>query len=294
MKVLLALFLLLPRPARPQETPATCPKGTHRVITSDPLRPFECAKDGMKEFGSLAGPQGFKTRPRCPRGTRASMSSDGLRQYRCVRVTAGETEPDLVPIATDEDAPALAAGPGDHAELTRGCPPGNRKVRTTDPLNSYQCIAQSSRVRAISEDGYRRYTVPKELSFDYPRMLLPRDGWKEDVPTLSFTLDDGSPGKPVTITITKVDPSQPTFVDIAAAVAKDKDWQGAKDGGMVPVAGLRARITFVSGESKTAYIPLPNEAYYSVAYSAPVEAYDVYLSAFNRVLKSMKLIGRTK
>jgi hypothetical protein len=295
MKPLLALVLLLASAARAQETPAVCPKNTHRANTTDPLHPFECVKDGKKEFGSVAGPQGFKTRPRCPRGTRAALSSDGLQQYRCVRVLAGETDPDLAPMASDDqEAPPLEAGQVDQDPMTRGCPPGKRKVRTTDPLNPYQCIAQSSRIHVISEDAYRRYSVPKEMSFDYPRMLLPRDGWKEDVPILSFTLDDGSPGKPVSITITKVDPAQPTFVDMAAAIAKDKDWQGAKDGGMVPVSGTKARITFVSGESKTAYIPLPNDAYYSVVYSAPVESYDVYLSAFNRLLKSLKLARRAK
>ena len=155
-------------------------------------------------------------------------------------------------------------------------------------------MAQSSRIKTISEDAYRRYTVPAELSFEYPRMLQPRDGWKEDVPTLSFTLDDGSPGKPVTITITKVEPSQPTFIDIEAAAAKDKEWASAKDGGLVPVAGVKARVTFVSGESKTAYVPLPADAYYAVVYSAPVESYDLYLSAFNRLLKTMKIVRHGK
>jgi len=294
MRAALALLLLLPLAARAQEAPDVCPKGTHRATTPNPLNPFECVKDVKTQFGSIAGPQGFKTRPRCPRGTRAAMSNDGLKQYRCVRVTAGETEPDLAPLAVDEDAPPLEAAQGEQDPLTQGCPPGKRKVRTTDPLNPYQCVAQSTRVRVITEDAYRRYAVPNELSFDYPRMLLPRDGWKEDVPMLSFTLDDGSPGKPVMITITKVEPSQPTFVDLEGAIAKDKDWQGAKDGGMVPVAGRKARITFVSGESKTAYVPLPHDAYYSIVYSAPVESYDAYLSAFNRVLKSMKLTGRAK
>lgn len=292
-----ALFLLplLALAARAQETPGECPRGTHRAQTNNPYQPFECVKEDVKKgFGAVTGPRGFKDRPKCPRGTRTAVSNDGLQKYRCVRVLAGETDPDLAPIANDEDAPALEAGQANDDPLTRGCPPGKRKVRTADPLNPYQCIAQSSRVTKLGEDSYRRYNVPAEMSFDYPRMLQPRDGWKEEVPTLSFTLDDGSPGKPVMITITKVEPSQPTYVDLEAAAAKDKDWQGAKDGGVVPVAGVKARVTFVSGESKTAYIPLAGDAYYAVVYSAPVESYDVYLSAFNRLLKSMKLTRRGK
>jgi len=294
MKTLLLLAFLLPA-SRADETPAECPKGTHRAATTNPYQPFECVKEDVKKgFEAVTGPTGFKVRPRCPRGTRAAVSKDGLQQYRCVRVLAGETDPNLAPITSDGEAPALEAGQVNDDPLTRGCPPGKRKVRTNDPLNPFQCVAQSSRIKTLSEDAYRRYTVPGELSFEYPRMLVPRDGWKEDVPTLSFTLDDGSPGKPVTITITKVEPSQPTFIDIEAAAAKDKEWQGARDGGLVPVAGLKARVTFVSGESKSAYIPLPADAYYSVVYSAPVESYDLYLGAFNRLLKTMKIVRRRK
>ncbi len=294
MKLLLFLLLAAPQ-SRADETPAECPKGTHRALTNNPYQPFECVKEDVKKgFEAVTGPKGFKTRPKCPRGTRAAVSKDGLQRYRCVRVLAGETDPDLAPIASDEDAPALEAGQVNDDPLTRGCPPGKRKVRTRDPLNPFQCIAQSSRIRVISADVYRRYSVPAEMSFEYPRMLQPRDGWKEDVPTLSFTLDDGSPGKPVTITITKMEPSQPSYIDWEAAIHKDKEWLGARDGGLVPVAGVSARVTFVSGESKTAYIPLANDAYYTVAYSAPVEFYDLYLGAFDRLLKTMKITRRGK
>lgn len=294
MKFLLALALL-GSAANAEETPAECPKGTHRAMTGDPYQPFKCVKeDPKKGFEAAVGPKGFASRPKCPRGTRAAISKDGLQQYRCVRVMAGDIDPDLAPVGNDEDAPELEAGQVDEDPLTRGCPPGKRKVRTNNPLNPYQCVAQSSRVKTIGEDAYRRYSVPAEMSFEYPSMLRPRDGWKEEVPTLSFTLDDGSPGKPVMITVTKVLPSHPTFVEREAAILKDKEWLGAKDGGLVPVAGIKARVTFVSGESKTAYIPLADDAYYTVVYSAPVESYDLYLSAFNRLLKTMKITRRGK
>ncbi len=295
MRLLLLALLLPAAAARAEEASVECPAGTHRIATNNPYQPFQCVKEDVKKgFGAVTGPQGFATRPKCPRGTRTAVSSDGLQRYRCVRILAGETDPELTPLSGSEEAPALEEGQVNDDPLTRGCPPGKRKVRTSNPLSPFQCVAQSSRIKVISEDAYRRYTVPAELSFEYPRMLQPRDGWKEDVPTLSFTLDDGSPGKPVMIVITKVEPSQPTFVELAAAVAKDKDWQGAKDGGSVPVAGVKARITFVSGESKTAYVPLTDEAYYAIVYSAPVESYDLYLGAFNRVLKTLKLIRSGK
>jgi hypothetical protein len=286
--------LLLVGTARSDEEPAECPKGTHRMLTNNPYEPFKCVKEDVKKgFSAVTGPKGFKARPKCPRGTRATASTDALQTYRCVRVMAGETDPDLAPIASDEELPPLESGQDDDP-LGRGCPPGKRKVRTADPLRPYQCVTQATRMARLSEESYRRYSVPAELSFDYPRMLQPRDGWKEDVPTLSFTLDDGKPGKPVMITITKIESAQPTFIDIDEAVTKDKEWQNANDGGHVPVAGVRARITFVAGESKTAYVPLSRDAYYTVVYSAPVESYEAYLAAFNRLLKTMKIVRSEK
>ena len=131
-------------------------------------------EDVKRGFDSVVGPKGFKTRPKCPRGTRLAASSDGLQRYRCVRVLAGETDPDLVPILSDDEAPALEAGQANDDPLTRGCPPGKRKVRTADPLNPFHCVAQASRISKISVDAYPRYTVPAEMSFEYPRMLQPR------------------------------------------------------------------------------------------------------------------------
>jgi hypothetical protein len=289
------LLLLLAGAASAGEAPGECPPGTHRALTDNPYEAFKCVKeDAKKGFSAVTGPTGFKTRPKCPRGTRAAVSTDGLQTYRCVRVMAGETEPDLAPITADGDLPAMETGQDDDDPLARGCPKGKRKVRTNDPLNPFQCVTQATRMARLGDESYRRYSIPAELSFDYPKTLQPRDGWKEDVPTLSFTLDDGSPGKPVTFTITKIMSSQPTYIDIDAAITKDKEWQNAADGGHVPVAGVRAQITFVAGESKTAYVPLSRDAYYTVVYSAPVEAYEAYLAAFNRMLKSMKIVRRGK
>lgn len=294
MRTALLAVLLLAGAAAGEES-IECPKGTHRVATNNTYQPFKCVKEDEKRgFSAVTGPTGFKVRPKCPRGTRAAATTEGLQGYHCVRVMAGETEPDLAPITSDAELPPMEAGQDDDDPLARGCPKGKRKVRTADPLRPFQCVTQATRMAKISEESYRRYSVPAELSFDYPRALQPRDGWKEEIPTLSFILDDGSPGKPVSITITKIEPSQPTFIDIDAAVLKDKEWQGANDGGHVPSAGVKARITFVAGESKTAYIPLSRDAYYTVVYSAPVEAYEIYLAAFNRLLKTMKIVRRGK
>lgn len=292
LSLLLAALLSASPAARAEEQPAECPRGTHRIATNDPYDPFKCVKeDPKKGFGAVVGPKGFQVRPKCPHGTRAVETENGLQKFKCVRVVGGG-DPELAPIRSDEDAPPPDAATVEDDPMTRGCPPGKRKVRTADPLRPFQCVAQATRVATLSEDSYRRYAIGGELSFDYPKAFQPRDGWKEDVPTVSFTLDDGSPGKPATITVTKVMPTQPTYVDIETAVAKDKDWGGAKDGGTVIVAGLRAKVTFVAGDSKTAYIPFARDSYYAIVYSSPVETYDNYLGAFNRILKTFKLVRR--
>lgn len=289
--LLLALFAAAPA-ARAQAEAAECPPGTHRIATQDPYRPFRCVKDEPKRgFGSVTGPQGFKFRPKCPHGTRPVATGNGLQPYKCVRASAGESDPELVPLrAEGVEAPEDEAAPED--PMTRGCPPGKRKVRTNDPLRPFQCVVQASRAAKLSDSDYRRYTVPAELSFDYPKAFAPRDSWKDEVPTITFTLDDGSPGKPVTLSIARIEPGQPTYADLDAAIAKDRDWLNAQDGGTVMAAGVKARLTFVAGETRSAYVPLAGGAYYAVTYSAPVESYESYLAAFNRLLKTLRVVRK--
>lgn len=283
------------------EKTTECPAGTHRVMTGNIYNPFKCEPDGKEEkkgFGAVTGPQGFKFRPKCPRGSRPVASGEGaLQQYRCVRASAGEQEPDLAPLSPAAELPEASAGEETPEDpLTRGCPPGKRKVRTTDPLRPFQCVSQATRVTALSEDAYRKWVTAGELSFEYPRMFRPQDNWKDEVPTVVFTLDEDRGGKPVTITVSRVDHDQPTFQDMDSAIAKDKEWQGASDGGSgrVGPSALPARFTYVVGETRTAYVPAGKDRYYQLVYSAPVESYELYLPAFNRMLKTLALLKRKR
>ncbi len=297
----LALVLAGWTAAAPLEKTTECPEGTHRVATNNVFSPFKCVKDGkddVKGFGSVSGPQGFKFRPKCPRGSRPVSSGEGsLQQYRCVRAAAGEEEPELAPLSPSRDLPEEAPGDESHDDpLTRGCPPGKRKVRTSDPLNPFQCVSQATRVTSFGDDAYRKWTVPFELSFEYPRMFRPQDNWKDEVPTIIFTLDEDRGGKPVTVTLSRIEHEQPTFQDMDSAIAKDKEWQGASDGGSgrVGPASMPARFTYVSGETRTAYVSLGKDAYYQLVYSAPVESYEQYLPVFNRMLKTFSTLRRKR
>ena len=298
---LLLLAVLSWAPAATLEKTTECPSGTHRVATNNIYSPFKCVKDGKEDakgFGAVAGPQGFKFRPKCPRGSRPVSSGEGaLQQYRCVRAAAGEEEPELSPLHSSHELPEAASADEAPADpMTRGCPPGKRKVRTTDPLNPFQCVSQATRVTSLGADAYRRWTVAGELQFEYPRMFRPQDNWKDEVPTLVFTLDEDRGGKPVTITVSRIDHDQPTFQDLESAIAKDKEWQGSSDGGTgrVGPAAIPARFTYVVGETRTAYVPIGKDRYYQLVYSAPVESYELYLPAFNRMLKTLALLRRKR
>jgi hypothetical protein len=301
MSALLLALALAPARAAGFEKTTECAAGTHRVMTGDVFNPFKCEEDGKeaeKGFPSAVGPQGFKSRPRCPRGSRPVSSGEGsLQQYRCVRLSAGQAEPELAPLHADPDLPEEA--PAEQAPddpLLRGCPPGKRKMRTNDSLHPFACVSQSTRVRALGNEAYRKWITAGELSFEYPSRFRPQDNWRDDVPTLVFTLDEDRGGKPVTLTVSRMDHDQPTFQELDAAIAKDKEWQGAVDGGSgrVGPAALPARFTYVSGETRTAYVPNGPGSYYQLVYSAPAESYDGWLTAFNRALKTLVLLRRKR
>lgn len=287
-----ALALLAAAPAGAANEPVECPAGTHRISTDNPYQPFKCItadEEKKKGFDAVVGPKGFSERPRCPRGTRPVASPGSLQPYRCVRQSAADTDPELAPIRADDDAPPPPAEEQEEDPLTRGCPPGKRKVRTNDPLQPFQCVVQATRVHVLDEGSFARFSIPRTLSFEYPRAFRVQDAWKEDVPTLYLKLDDSSAGKPVTITVTRYDQSQPTYQEMDAAIGRDVEWQGAKDGGNIPLAGQRARVTFVAGDTRSVYLPISKESYYSFVYSAPADSYETYLPAFSRLLKSFRL-----
>jgi hypothetical protein len=280
-------------PAAAVEEASECPAGTNRVATDNPYAPFRCVKAGeedKKGFDSVVGPKGFKTRPHCPRGTRPVVDENSLQPYRCVRAGADAQGPELAPMGVDdEDAPPPESAGDEGDPMTKGCPRGKRKVRTNDPLEPFHCVAQASRVHTLDEGSYTKFSIPRQISFDYSTVFRVQDAWKEDVPTLYLRMDDGGAGKPVTITITRFEESQSTYQEMSEALTRDVEWQGAKDGGTLTMLGERARVTYVPGDTRSVYLPVSKDSYYSFVYSAPADSYEKYLPAFTRLLKSLKL-----
>jgi len=290
----LLLAALLTAPSARALEQAECPAGTHRISTDNPYNPFKCVtttQDNRNGFDSVVGPQGFATRPKCPHGTRpVAAPENSLQPYHCVRISASDSDPELAPMHGDDDAPPTEATDVEEDPLTHGCPVGKRKIRTNDPLRPFACVVQASRMHTLDEGSFTRFSIARQISFEYPRSFRIQDQWKEDVPTLYLKLDDPSvAGKPVTITVTRYDQNQTTYQEMDAAIARDVEWQNAVDGGRMPLAGGKARITYVPGDTRSVYLQVSKESYYSFVYSAPADAFDNYLPAFTRLLKTLRL-----
>lgn len=293
------LAVLAVAPARAANEPIDCPNGTHRISTDNPYEPFRCVsaeQENKNGFDAVVGPKGFKERPRCPRGTRPVVQTGStLQPYRCVRASSDSQDPELTPLRADDAAEAAPeASEAEEDPMTKGCPRGKRKVRTNDPLQPYQCVAQSSRVHVLSEGSYGRFVIPNQIAFEYPSVFRVQDAWKEEVPTLYLKIDDGATGKPVTITITRFSGTQSTYQEMSEAIARDVEWQGARDGGSQVVGRTRARVTYISGDTRSIYLPVAKDSYYSFVYSAPADSYEVYLPAFARLISSLKLAGNAR
>jgi hypothetical protein len=289
--------LLFAAPAGAAIEPIDCPKGMHRISTDNPYEPFRCVRaedENKKGFDAVVGPKGFKERPHCPHGTRPVADANSLQPYRCVRATSDAQDPELAPIRGDDDAAAEPDAEAEPDPMTKGCPRGKRKVRTNDPLEPYQCVAQSSRMHTLDSGSFGRFSIPNQISFDYAAAFRVQDAWKEDVPTLYLKIDDAAAGKPVTITITRYAESQSTYQEMSEAITHNVEWQGAKDGGTQIIGRARARVTYIPGDTRSVYLPAAKDSYYSFVYSAPADSYEIYLPAFARLLKSLKLGGSAR
>jgi hypothetical protein len=263
MLVLLSTLLLAALPAAAFEESVDCPDGMERVQTENPYEPFKCQKPGAKQAGlkAVSGPRGFKTRPRCPRGTRPIMTSDKLQPYRCVSDASQAAEPSLEPKA-------------------EGCAEG------------MECVpAAPAATPALTAKSFRRYTIPGEISFDYPEDWKLTDAWKDEVPTLFIVFDPARGGRQVTMVVTRLEQEQAGYQEMEQHILKEKEWQGARETSPGRVAGLPARFTQVQGQSRSAYLAQGAGRYYTLVFTAPDDLYAAYEPAFSRLLKTFRLLG---
>jgi hypothetical protein len=222
----------------------------------------------------------------CPPGSHRVATDNPYEPFRC----AG---------AADDGAHRLDPAVGANAFTTRPkCPFGTRPlVESGNSLQPYRCVPASadgpgpSAQAPLDKTAYARYSIARQIAFDYQTAFRVQDDWKEEVPTLYLQIDSAAAGKPVTITITRYAESQSTYQTMSEAIGHDIDWQGAKDVGTQLIGRARARVTSIPGNTRSVYLPVSKDSYYSFVYSAPADSFDRYLPSFTRLLKSLKLDG---
>lgn len=271
-----------------------CPLGQTRVQTENPYEPFKCVDKAQKAHGlkGIVGPKGFGVRPKCPRGSRPVMTPGKMQAYRCVMSQETPAEPDLKPALEGNGfSPYLTPEKSTLQPVKAGsCPPGQKKVRTDDPLEPTRCVDAKPKKTEVQAGAFRRYTIPGEISFDYPKAWHLTDGWRDEPPTVYVVFDPGrGGGKQVTLVVTRLEQGQPGFQDMRSAMIKEKEWQGAQDGGEASAAGLQGRFLQVPGESKTAYLASGDDRYFTLSFSSPAELYGSYEPVYQRLLKTFRL-----
>lgn len=274
MPILFSAFLSALSATAAIEKSVDCPDGMERVQMDNPYEPFKCQKPGASRGGlkAVSGPRGFKTRPRCPRGARPVMTPDKLQPYRCVNDAFESAEP------------SLQAEPA-------GCAEGMKRVKTEDPFEPFRCLPQASPKAALTADSFRRYTIPGEISFDYPKDWKLTDAWKDETPTLFIIFDPALGGRQVTMVVTRLERGQTGYQEMERHILEEKEWQGARESAPGRVAGLPARFTQVQGQSRAAYVAQGADRYYTLVFTAPGDLFAAYEPAFSRLLKTFRLLG---
>lgn len=271
MSRLLAICVVLIGCAARLGAEDNCPSGAIRMATDDPYEPFRCVAPGAESRPYLKKLDGFKIKPKCPKGFAPRLTPGSLQRYRCVAEERPAEDPDIAPVV---EAPAPQATPGVNA-FPEGQPFPVPAVR-----------------RAPAKLGeYARYAAPGSMRVDYPKGWRVNDAWHDEVPSVYFELDTGRDGRQVILTVAKYERSQTAYFDMDTAHAKEIEWRNAADGGRGSVGGCPARFAFVEKDSRSAFVEADKDGtYYVLSYSAPEDLFKEYEPAWDRLLKSFRLL----
>lgn len=234
-----------------------CPKGTRRVATNMKVEPFKCVPeaDALRGGPYIPMTPTFKIGPKCPKGFEAEPTPGQLSRFRCVpkQGRGGPIEPDAIAPrrAAPAEAPAAAGG-----------------------------------FRAPSR--YARYEIKGALQFEHPLGWHIEDGWTDEVPTVYVEYDTRRQGRQVTLVISKIARGQTGFEDMDTAIAKEIEYQNSADAGSGRVGGFPARFTRLAEQTRTAYVRISDESYYTATYSAPDDLFKTFEPVFERLLSSLR------
>ncbi len=270
-----------------------CPKGSQPLTTSDVYDPFKCAVTGVR----LSPPKGP-----CPPGHRSVPSAEPGKDYECEKTEFGKvgggglmcprgTHP--APVQTpgkplrceaDKAAPKAPPQPKDGR-----CPDGTEKKVSEDPFAPVRCVPKGEEPpKAPKAKDYRSYRLPGTLSFDYPRDWHLSDGWKDEVPTLLIQLPLPLEGRQVTLSLARHTPRAQGYVDMNAAIWREKEWHRARELDACLPRDRKAVCLETAGESRTAYLR-QEEGYLILSYSAPMDLFKRYLPVYLRLLDTLRL-----
>ena len=269
MAPLAAVCLLLVSLGAAQSDPAArgddedaleCPKGTRRVATNMRVEPFKCVSDAEAlRAGQPFIPMtpSFKIGPKCPKGFQAEPTPGQLSRFRCVlkKSLGGPSEPDAL--------------------TPTGEPPAKEKAPPA-----------AGGFRAPSR--YARYEVKGTLQFEHPLGWHIEDGWADEVPTVYVEYDTQRQGRQVTLVISKIARGQVGFEEMDTAITKEIEYQNSVDAGSGRVGGFPARFTRLASQTRTAYVRISENSYYTATYSAPDDLFKTFEPVFERLLSSLR------
>jgi hypothetical protein len=235
-----------------------CPEGQVRVPTDNPVEPFHCKPQNE------ANPPFVKMTPkfkilRCPKGFEAQETPGEQTRSRCVPVKRADAEPDLAPV------------------LVPGKKPAGAKAKTAAPGDFPLPVE------------YLRYTIKDQIQFEYPGEWHVVNGWSDEVPSIYIEFDTGRQGRQVTLAISKLVNGQNGWTDAESAMAQEKQMQNADETGHGRVGGFPAKFTAVAGATKTAYILVSFDEYYTLNYSAPEDLFNRFAPVYDRLLRTFKI-----
>lgn len=254
-----------------------CPPGETAVPSTDPERPYACEPMG----------RGFQGGPRCPKGTRPVPTPGALQAFKC---TAEPKGADPAPAARPDFAPPPGkAKPAAKPPVAKGgaCPKGTRRVVTENPFEPVQCLPEEE--DADAPLTYRPFKVPGAVSFDLPRGWRVTDGWKDAEPAVYAMADRGRDGRPVSLTVTRHRRGQAGYADLETRIWQEEDWHSAKEVGRTRDGARLSVHLEAPGESRLTLVTA-EDGYFAIAYGAPGGLYERYLPAFERLVKTFKVL----
>ncbi|MBI3554416.1 MAG: hypothetical protein HY077_18115 [Elusimicrobia bacterium] len=248
--------------AQPNKSPEDCPAGYERVPTTTGVEPFHCKPRGIQPPFIELKPN-YKMKLRCPKGFEAVATPGETSRYRCAPAKPPDSaDPMLAPVLGAPKTPGA-------------------KTQAAAPPSSF-----------VAPSDYLRYTVKGHMQFEYPRDWHLVNGWSDEVPTIYIEFDTGRQGRQVTMVLSRITRAQADFEDVESAIAREKEYQNSAETAKGRVGSFPARFTALADASRTAYVLVGDDDYFTLSYGAPDDLFKTFEPVYKRLLRSFKVAKR--